>query len=61
MGVCAHRVWSTQDSFSEIKTKTMVDALKAWGVEDKEYTLLVMNELDETVHRSGRNIKRLQV
>lgn len=39
----------------------MVDALKAWGVAEKEYALLVMNELDETVHRSGRNIKRLQV
>lgn len=50
-----------QDSFTEIKTKTMVDALKAWGVEEKEYALLVLNELDETVHCSGRNIKRLQV
>lgn len=39
----------------------MVEALKAWGVEDTDYTLLILNEMDETLHRSGRNIERLQV
>ncbi len=51
----------SQGKFPEIKTKTMVEALKAWGVEETDYTLLILNEMDETIHRSGRNIERLQV
>lgn len=43
----------------EIKTKNMVEILKALGIEDKTYIL--MPEANNNVYKSGRNIKNLTI
>jgi large subunit ribosomal protein L4 len=46
--------------FDEVKTKKMVEVLKALLV-DKQKTLLLTKTTDETLLKSGRNIPKLQV
>jgi large subunit ribosomal protein L4 len=46
--------------FDEVKTKKMVEVLKALLV-DKQKTLLLTTTTDETLLKSGRNIPKLQV
>ena len=46
--------------FDEVKTKKMVEVLKALLV-DKQKTLLLTKKTDETLLKSGRNIPKLQV
>jgi large subunit ribosomal protein L4 len=46
--------------FDEVKTKKMTSILKALSL-DKQKTLLLTKETDQTLLKSGRNIAKLQV
>jgi len=49
-------------AFSEVKTKSLVAKLAALGVDvESEKTLLVLNESNQFVYLSGRNIERLGI
>lgn len=43
------------------KTKTMVDTLATVGASPEEHTLLVLNEPNENVLKSARNVEKLEV
>jgi large subunit ribosomal protein L4 len=43
------------------KTKSLVEAMRSWGVGESEYALLITADYDETVWKSGRNVGRLQM
>lgn len=47
-------------SFSEPRTKTMEDVLRALGLKGKE-TLLLVSSFDENVFKSGRNLRYLTI
>lgn len=50
------------EEFTEIKTKSLVEKLAALGIDIyNEKALLVLNELNENVYLSGRNIERLAI
>lgn len=49
-----------KDAFPESKTKSVVAALRAWGVGEEEHALLVTSELYERAFQAGRNVARLQ-
>ncbi|KAI7845278.1 hypothetical protein COHA_001121 [Chlorella ohadii] len=52
------------DDFSamaEVKTKTLVSALAAMGVQEGEKVLLIVNEPNNTVYLSGRNVPTLAI
>ena len=50
-----------QDSFAEIKTKTLIQALERWGVDQEEYGLIILNENLPKVERSAANVEKLQI
>jgi len=50
------------EEFAEIKTKSLVEKLAALGIDIyNEKALVVLNELNENVYLSGRNIERLAI
>lgn len=50
-----------KDSFAEIKTKTLIQALERWGVDQEEYGLIILNENLPKVERSAANVEKLQI
>jgi len=49
------------DKFERPKTKEFIEALKRWGVEPSEHTLIFSTEVSENVRLSSRNIGTLKV
>ena len=47
-------------SFDSPKTKSMIDVLKALGIQDKK-SLIVLGDSNKNVHLSSRNLKGLEV
>lgn len=43
------------------KTKTMVETLATVGASPEEYTLLVLNEPNDNIMKSARNVGKLEV
>ena len=50
-----------QGNINTIKTKTLVQALERWGVNQEEYALLVVNEPSKELELSARNVEKLKV
>ena len=50
-----------QDQLSTPKTKTLVQALERWGVNQEEYGLLILNEQSPSIELSARNVEKLKL
>lgn len=48
-----------EGKFDTRKTKTVVEALKRWGVGPEETALLITNDVHEDLMIAGRNIEKL--
>lgn len=48
-------------NFSEVKTKALVEKLGNVGVDADKKTLVILNEVNEHVYLSGRNIQKLAI
>ncbi|MDY7006371.1 MAG: 50S ribosomal protein L4 [Cyanobacteriota bacterium] len=49
------------DQFTRPKTKELVQAIARWGVEPGSKVLLILEEKQENVYLSGRNIAKLKI
>ena len=49
------------DQLTKPKTKELVQAITRWGVEPESKVLLVLEEKQENVYLSGRNIAKLKI
>lgn len=50
-----------QDKISTPKTKTLVEALERWGLDQEEYGLLILSEKSPNVELSARNVDKLKL
>lgn len=50
-----------QGNINTVKTKTLVQALERWGVDQEEYALLIVNEPSKELELSARNVEKLKV
>lgn len=50
-----------QGNLSTPKTKTLVQALERWGVDQEEYALLIVSEQSPNVELSARNVEKLKL
>lgn len=50
-----------QGNLSTPKTKTLVQALERWGVDQEEYALLILSEQSPNVELSARNVEKLKL
>lgn len=50
-----------QGNLSTPKTKTLVQALERWGVDQEEYALLILSEQSPSVELSARNVEKLKL
>lgn len=49
------------DKLSRPKTKELLNAMKAWGVNPESKVLLILGERNETVYLSARNVENLRL
>lgn len=54
-------VQDLKDQLSTPKTKTLVQALERWGVNQEEYGLLILNEQSPSIELSARNVEKLKL
>ncbi|KAK9829589.1 hypothetical protein WJX72_006711 [[Myrmecia] bisecta] len=50
-----------KDQLGEVKTKTLVQALKRLGVEEEQHALLILSEANEKLELMGRNVEKLVI
>ena len=50
-----------QDKLSTPKTKTLVQALERWGIDQEEYALLILSEQSPNIELSARNVEKLRL
>lgn len=50
-----------QDKLSTPKTKTLVEALERWGVDQEDYGLLILSEQSPAIELSARNVEKLKL
>lgn len=52
---------SVQGKLTTAKTKTLVEALERWGVDQEEYGLLILSEQSPMIELSARNAEKLKL
>ena len=50
-----------QGKLTTPKTKTLVEALERWGVDQEEYGLLILSEQSPMIELSARNVEKLKL
>ena len=50
-----------QGNLSTPKTKTLVQALERWGIDQEEYALLILSEQSHNIELSARNVEKLKL
>ncbi len=50
-----------QSALPAPKTKALVDALEKIGADREEHTLLIVNQLTDTINLSARNVEKLEL
>lgn len=57
----SHSFMHLQDKLSTPKTKTLVEALERWGVDQEDYGLLILSEQSPAIELSARNVEKLKL
>lgn len=50
-----------QGNLDTPKTKTLVQSLERWGVDQEEYALLILSEPSTSIELSARNVEKLKL
>lgn len=58
---CLNPKMLLQGNLSTPKTKTLVQALERWGVDQEEYSLLILSEPSKSIELSARNVEKLKL
>ena len=56
-----HMGMIVQGKLTTPKTKTLVEALERWGVDQEEYGLLILSEQSSMIELSARNVEKLKL